>query len=49
MTTTTAAVQPTWKDRLGRAEYRWSPYLYIAPFFVVFSSTRPGCRCTSGT
>jgi len=39
MTTTTAAVQPTWKDRLGRAEYRWSPYLYIAPFFVVFAIT----------
>ncbi|WP_143226305.1 carbohydrate ABC transporter permease [Actinomyces provencensis] len=39
MTTTTAAAQPTWKDRLGRAEYRWSPYLYIAPFFVVFAIT----------
>lgn len=39
MTTTTAAAQPTRKDRLGRAEYRWSPYLYIAPFFVVFAIT----------
>lgn len=39
MTTTTAAAQPTWKDKLGRAEYRWSPYLYIAPFFVVFAIT----------
>lgn len=30
---------PTRGDRLGRIEYRWSPYLYIAPFFVVFAVT----------
>ncbi|MGO3795512.1 MAG: carbohydrate ABC transporter permease [Pauljensenia sp.] len=39
MTTTTAPGRPTWTDRLGRIEYRWSPYLYIAPFFVVFAIT----------
>ena len=39
MTTTTATGRPTWKDRVGRIEYRWSPYLYIAPFFVVFAIT----------
>ncbi|MDN6566253.1 MAG: sugar ABC transporter permease [Propionibacterium sp.] len=39
MTTTTATERPTWTDRMGRIEYRWSPYLYIAPFFVVFAIT----------
>lgn len=29
----------TWRDTLGRLEYRWSPYLYIAPFFIVFAVT----------
>ncbi len=30
---------PGWRDRLGRIEYKWSPYLYIAPFFIVFAIT----------
>ncbi len=29
----------TRRDRLGRIEYRVSPYLYVAPFFVVFAIT----------
>lgn len=29
----------TWRDRLGRADYRLSPYLYIAPFFIIFAIT----------
>ncbi|WP_007026686.1 carbohydrate ABC transporter permease [Saccharomonospora iraqiensis] len=27
---------PSWRDRLNRADVRWSPYLYVAPFFVIF-------------
>ncbi len=27
---------PSWRDRLSRADVRWSPYLYVAPFFVIF-------------
>ena len=26
----------TWRQRLSNMDVRWSPYLYIAPFFVVF-------------
>lgn len=26
----------TWRDRLGRWDVRYSPYLYIAPFFLIF-------------
>jgi cellobiose transport system permease protein len=26
----------TWRQRLSLADVRWSPYLYIAPFFVIF-------------
>lgn len=26
----------TWRQRLSVADVRWSPYLYIAPFFVLF-------------
>ncbi|OLF08318.1 ABC transporter permease [Actinophytocola xinjiangensis] len=26
----------TWRQRLSVADVKWSPYLYIAPFFVVF-------------
>ena len=26
----------TWRQRLSLADVRWSPYLYVAPFFVVF-------------
>lgn len=28
--------RPTWRDRLGRWDVRYSPYLYVAPFFVIF-------------
>lgn len=34
-----AARRPGWRERLGTIEYRWSPYLYIAPFFIVFAIT----------
>lgn len=27
----------TWRQRLSRIDVRWSPYLYIAPFFIVFA------------
>lgn len=27
----------TWRDRLGRWDVRYSPYLYIAPFFLIFA------------
>ncbi|WP_019807468.1 carbohydrate ABC transporter permease [Saccharomonospora halophila] len=27
---------PSWRDRLSRADVRLSPYLYVAPFFVIF-------------
>ncbi|MFF5989568.1 carbohydrate ABC transporter permease [Prauserella flavalba] len=26
----------TWRDRLGRWDVKYSPYLYVAPFFVIF-------------
>ncbi|USX52275.1 carbohydrate ABC transporter permease [Lentzea sp. HUAS12] len=26
-----------WRDRISRVEVRWSPYLFIAPFFVIFA------------
>ena len=26
----------TWRQRLSRWEFRWSPYLYVVPFFLVF-------------
>jgi cellobiose transport system permease protein len=26
----------TWRQRLSHADTRWSPYLYISPFFLVF-------------
>jgi cellobiose transport system permease protein len=26
----------TWRQRLSLADVKWSPYLYIAPFFVIF-------------
>lgn len=29
----------TWRDRLANLEYTTSPYLYIAPFFIVFAIT----------
>lgn len=29
----------TWRDRLGNLEYKTSPYVYIAPFFIVFAIT----------
>jgi cellobiose transport system permease protein len=38
-TTTPRTAAVSRGDRLGRMEYRWSPYLYIAPFFVVFAIT----------
>lgn len=28
---------PTWRARLGRLDVKVSPYLYVAPFFVVFA------------
>ncbi|WP_084078761.1 carbohydrate ABC transporter permease [Demequina sp. NBRC 110057] len=31
--------QYTWRDRLGRWDVKASPYLYIAPFFIVFGLT----------
>jgi len=44
MTTTIAGspaapARPSRRDRLGRLEYKASPYLYIAPFFLVFAIT----------
>lgn len=27
----------TWRQRLSRWDVRWSPYLYISPFFVLFA------------
>ena len=29
--------RPTWRTRLTRADMRYSPYLFLAPFFVVFA------------
>jgi cellobiose transport system permease protein len=26
----------TWRQRLSQADVKWSPYLYIAPFFILF-------------
>ena len=26
----------TWRQRLSVADVKWSPYLYVAPFFVIF-------------
>lgn len=31
-----ASTHLTWRQRLSHADARWSPYLYISPFFVVF-------------
>ncbi|MEU6641563.1 sugar ABC transporter permease [Saccharomonospora sp. NPDC046836] len=31
-----ARPRPAWRDRLGRWDVRYSPYLYVAPFFVIF-------------
>ncbi|WP_232212792.1 carbohydrate ABC transporter permease [Saccharomonospora saliphila] len=28
--------RPSWRDRLSRWDARYSPYLYVAPFFVIF-------------
>ena len=41
MSTTSAQPAPSASrsDRIGRFEYRFSPYLYIAPFFIVFAIT----------
>ena len=43
-------------SRRARADIKYSPYLYVAPFFVLFASsgcsrwsTPRGCRCTTGT
>jgi cellobiose transport system permease protein len=30
------ATHLTWRQRLSHADARWSPYLYISPFFIVF-------------
>ncbi|MEU3274986.1 sugar ABC transporter permease [Saccharomonospora sp. NPDC006951] len=30
------ARKATWRDRLGRWDVKYSPYLYVAPFFVIF-------------
>ncbi|MGI5500002.1 carbohydrate ABC transporter permease [Lentzea sp. CA-135723] len=29
--------RPSLRDRVSRVEVRWSPYLFIAPFFVIFA------------
>ncbi len=29
-------VKLTWRQRLSNMDVKWSPYLYIAPFFIVF-------------
>lgn len=35
---TPATKEPlTWRQRLSRADAKWSGYLYVAPFFVVFA------------
>jgi cellobiose transport system permease protein len=26
----------TWRQRLSQADVKWSPYLYVAPFFILF-------------
>lgn len=28
--------RPSWRDRMSRWDVRYSPYLYVAPFFVIF-------------
>ncbi|WP_024874340.1 carbohydrate ABC transporter permease [Saccharomonospora piscinae] len=28
--------RPSWRDRVSRWDVRYSPYLYVAPFFVIF-------------
>jgi cellobiose transport system permease protein len=28
--------RPSWRDRLSRWDVRYSPYLYVAPFFIIF-------------
>jgi cellobiose transport system permease protein len=41
MTSSTLGRQPhpglTFRQKLGRFDYRYSPYLYIAPFFILFA------------
>ena len=40
MHTTTAQSPPTrltWRQRLSRADVRYSPYAYVAPFFILFA------------
>ena len=32
-----AADRLTWRQRLSRWDVRWSPYLYISPFFLLFA------------
>ena len=39
MSSDAATARVTWRDRLSRFEYKASPYLYISPFFIVFSVT----------
>lgn len=29
---------PTWRQRLSRWDFRWSPYLYVLPFFLLFAA-----------
>jgi cellobiose transport system permease protein len=33
----TRAERPVWRQRLSKADYKGSPYLYIAPFFLLFA------------
>lgn len=37
MTATPTTANSTWKQRISQADLRYSPYLYIAPFFVIFA------------
>ncbi|MFV0632527.1 carbohydrate ABC transporter permease [Demequina sp.] len=36
---TPARAEYTWRQRLGRWDVKYSPYLYIAPFFIIFALT----------
>ncbi|NYG54439.1 carbohydrate ABC transporter permease [Nocardioides perillae] len=29
---------PTWRQRLSQWDFRWSPYLYVLPFFLLFAA-----------
>jgi cellobiose transport system permease protein len=37
MTTRNAAPRLTWKERLSRADTKWTPYALVSPYFILFA------------